>query len=175
MIADMCKYGFNLWLDSLRDNIWPNMVYAIHQILGDRLCSRSEDRNHGTLWTCQLCGTQTSYDYGLIQHNLFQCEALNIKSSHGCTFEGDRWSKLQANPFHLMRGHTPIVEIMNFYATLLKYIEKNSRPVGVIERSRLVMASKVQDETAESARRREYKKQRRSVDRGYGFVAAEQT
>ena len=49
MTADMCKYGFNLRLDSLRDNIWPNMVYAIHQILGERLCIRSEDINHGTL------------------------------------------------------------------------------------------------------------------------------
>jgi len=34
-VRDMCQYAYHSWVGSLYNNVWPNVVYAVHKIVGE--------------------------------------------------------------------------------------------------------------------------------------------
>ena len=164
-IRDMCHHAYQLWIDSLYDNVWPNIVHAVHKCIGDRCCSLHPMGN------CARCGGEWELTGAYMQHNLFECMAADIY--YHVQFDEERWATLKAHPFQLPHGKTAITEVMQYFGSVLKHVEQQTvdqaghrwQQIQMTPRSDMLMAAGGEGETALLRWAREYKNQRRYAQR----------
>ncbi len=129
------------WLMSFLDNVWPNIVWAVHDEVG-----RRSESQEGQL-CCRLCGNTPN---AVMDHNLFSCSA--IAHDHELwQMSWENWRTITANPFRLAPGAQNVIAIMRYYGLLLDSIVDHTAAHGEIQQVKpehMRLASDIAEDTA---------------------------
>jgi hypothetical protein len=140
-----------------------NVVYVVNEEV--KRLAWSEDGS------CRVCGGVWAVIGGNMRHKLFDCAACRIYDE--CRFEPHRWKMLMKHPFRFPRGSVAITEVMRYFGSLLNVWEQHTenRLAGIVVWSQVYsfahgsFAQGQLPESAEKAWSREYRNQRRNVQR----------
>ena len=159
--AKVCHDACKSWEQSMVDNVWPNLVFAIHSEVKKRALDKETS-------VCSGCGENWSVSGESIEHNLFTCSSLDAAKRYRCRIDDDVQQALQKHPFAVPRGARRITQTMQYFGSVLEQWEEVTADRGKIaqcSRGALPLARPAESETALKQHMRTYKNTRRYIQR----------
>ena len=169
----MCYKALNAWIDAASDNVWPNIVAAVHTDIALR--ARAWEK---TTPVCRLCKMDYYESAGCMHHNLLSCRMIRDDPKLWHSTSWAVWDQLQDFPFRLPRSEVKMQEVMTYYGTLLGLWQQRTDDVyGEIQEVNthdMLLASSGGARTAEEKHMKEYKAtEERSRQREDNFMDAD--
>ena len=155
-IDKVCRDAYDAWATSMAENVWPNLVFAIHLEIKKRALDN---------FKCQGCGVEWCFSGENIQHNLFGCQTnLDAFKRFGVEISDAVGTALEKHPFAVPRGATHITQVMQYYGTILEHWEDltpDRGHIAAVSRDQMRLAMPAEGESALKQHMRTYKNTRR--------------
>jgi hypothetical protein len=110
-----------MWIQSLHDTVWPNIVFMVSEEIRRRSLS-------GRNQQCLICHHNNNVAGNNMEHNLFHCPMAHHAAEH---IEYAVWTDMVGHPFRLQSGGKRIDQQLCYLGGLLKVWEEAA--VGHVE------------------------------------------